>query len=225
MPENLFSKSIEQLAEYVSEGGDTRAQKSESVLIAKSVLELKNAMVEIKKILDAVTAQAKESGDAAGKLATALNRISIAGVMIALIVGFATVWISKDQLHENHLKDSSDIVLNFDTQLNQPTYSAISDKLDSADPSTKILNRTGAPGFSKGQVENYLGVFEEMGNFYREGIVECSMINADFGYQIQKTWENKDIQSLIKRDQEVDPSLWSNFSVLVKQFTQKNPCN
>ena len=173
------------------------------------------------KTLKKITADSEKSS---GIFSKALNRISLAGVVIAFIIGIATAWVSYNQLHESHLKDSSDTVLNFDTQLNQEPYSSIADSLDS-DFSTKILTDQTTKRFSVNQVEKYLGIFEEMGDFYQKGIIDCSMINNEFGYEIQKTWENSDIQSLVKKDQAVDPTLWVNFINLGRKFSVKAPCS
>lgn len=158
------------------------------------------------------------------KVSKTINNISIAGVVISLIIGGATVWVSYNQLHESHLKDSSDIILNFDTQLNQEPYVSIADALDS-EPSTKILASQTNKGFSVTQVEKYLSIFEEMGDFFQEGIIECKMINNDFSYDIQKAWGNSDVQSLVKKDQITDHTLWTNFVNLGKRFSNKEPCS
>ena len=222
---NLWDESIENLAQHVSEGSDSRAQKSQSVLLAKSVVQLDDSISEVKKVLETLNLQLTKNDTSSGRLASALNKISLAGVVIAAIIGGATLWVSHDQLHETHLTDSSDIILNFDGQLNQEPYVGISNVLDSTDSNTKILNDQNTKRFSTTQVENYIGIFEEIGNFYQEGVLDCSMINNDFGYQIQKAWVNNDIQTIVKNDQASDPTLWTNFVSLGKQFSSKNPCH
>jgi hypothetical protein len=83
----------------------------------------------------------------------------------------------------------------------------------------KYQNRTDA------DVEEYIGIFEDMGYFIKDNLISAKMAYDHFSYDIEKAWCNTDLQLTIRKARATDKSktaqsdpLYGNFEILAKQY-------
>jgi len=121
--------------------------------------------------------------------------------------------------HEKE-KDSAELMLKFEDYLNKPEYVDLISALDTTDINVKIFRSHGGP-FSDGLVEDYMGEYETIDNLYTKGLIDIEMIRNSFSYNLEQDYLNKDIQSVIAKEQKEDTDLWSGFQHLGKMFKEK----
>jgi len=83
----------------------------------------------------------------------------------------------------------------------------------------KYKNRTDA------DVEEYIGVFEDMGYFIKDNLITAKMAYDHFSYDIEKAWCNTTVQEVIRKQRATDRSktaqtdpIYGNFERLAKQY-------
>jgi hypothetical protein len=83
----------------------------------------------------------------------------------------------------------------------------------------KYKNRTDA------DVEEYIGIFEDMGYFIKDNLITAKMAYDHFSYDIEKAWCNVTVQETIQKVRAADKSktaqsdpLYGNFERLAKQY-------
>jgi hypothetical protein len=124
---------------------------------------------------------------------------------------------------------SAELILKIDTMLASHRYDRISDDIQSHDSKyhlPKYQNRTDA------DVEEYIGIFEDMGYFIKDNLISAKMAYDHFSYDIEKAWCNTDLQLTIRKARATDKSktaqsdpLYGNFERLAKRIstTKGNP--
>jgi hypothetical protein len=85
-----------------------------------------------------------------------------------------------------------------------------------------VGNRTDA------DVEEYIGIFEDLGYFIEDNLIISKMAYDHFSYDIEKAWCNKDIQRIIREARAADKSttaqsdpIYGNFEKLARQYLAK----
>jgi lysyl-tRNA synthetase class II len=78
---------------------------------------------------------------------------------------------------------------------------------------------------SDADVEEYIGIFEDMGYFIKDNLITAKMSYDHFSYDIEKAWCNVTVQETINKVRAVDKSktvqsdpLYGNFERLAKQY-------
>lgn len=121
------------------------------------------------------------------------------GVIIGLIFGAYQLTIQTNILKDNRKINSANFILKVSDELNKSEYDKIREAIDN--------NNNGYPicrYFTDYQIDGYIGNFETLGNLAHENIVLKKMVYNELGYEIEKAWCNKDIQSYIREIREKD---------------------
>jgi hypothetical protein len=108
--------------------------------------------------------------------------------------------------NENTAKDrrqiaSAELILKIGTTLAQHRYDRIIDDIQSHDSNyrlPKYKNRTDA------DVEEYIGVFDDMGYFIKDDLISEKMAYDHFSYDIEKAWCNIVVQEVIRKQRATD---------------------
>ncbi len=134
-------------------------------------------------------------------------------VNIAILFGVIFAFV---QVGDYRLRTSTDLVLKFGEYLDDSPYLNISQALDTENKTAKIFQPEGP--FSVGDIDRYLGTFETLGNLYKEGLITCDMLKANFAYYIQKAYFNEEIRGYINEVDEKGRKWWPNLIFLGNIF-------
>ena len=98
----------------------------------------------------------------------------------------------------------------------------ISDDIQSHDSNyhlPKYKNRADA------DVEEYIGIFEDLGSFIDDNLINPKMAYEHFSYDIEKAWCNTDVQDTIRKARATDRSktastnpMYGSFEKLAKEY-------
>jgi hypothetical protein len=128
---------------------------------------------------------------------------------------------------ENAAKDrrqtaSAELILKIDAMLSEHRYDRISEDIQSHGSDyhlPKYKNRADA------DVEEYIGVFEDMGYFIKDTLISAKMAYDHFSYDIEKAWCNTVVQETIRKVRANDKSktaqsdpMYGNFERLAKEY-------
>ena len=117
---------------------------------------------------------------------------------------------------------SAELILKLDNRLAESRYDKITEDLQSHDSNyhlPKYKKRTDA------DVEEYIGIFEDIGNFVKDSVVGAKMAYDHFSYDIEKAWCNTTVQDTIRKARATDKSktaqsepLYGSFEGLAKEY-------
>jgi hypothetical protein len=128
---------------------------------------------------------------------------------------------------ENTAKDSrqttsAELILKIGAMLEEHRYDRISDDIQSHDSNyhlPKYKNKLVA------DLEEYIGIFEDMGYFIKDKLISPKMAYDHFSYDIEKAWCNTDVQEAIRKARATDKSktastdpMYGNFERLTKEY-------
>jgi hypothetical protein len=156
----------------------------------------------------------------------AMNKWLSAGASIAVIIGVAGaiigVVVATQTLKQSQQIASADLVFKIDAMLEKRRYDRVSDDLQSHDSNyhlPKYKNKADA------DIEEYIGIFEDMGYFIKDNLVSATMAYDHFSYDIEKAWCNTDVQEAIRKARATDKSktastdpMYGNFERLAKAY-------
>jgi hypothetical protein len=157
---------------------------------------------------------------------------TLALVVVAIVQHFDTVDAIEATkrlaiANENAAQDrrqtaSAELILKIDATLEEHRYDRITDDIQSHASNyhlPKYKNRTDA------DVEEYIGVFEDMGYFIKDNLITEKMAYDHFSYDIEKAWCNTTVQEVIRKQRATDKSktaqtepVYENFERLAKQY-------
>jgi hypothetical protein len=172
--------------------------------------------------------------------------VVLAGATLALV---GTAWFQhKDaveaieatqrlaQATENAATDrqrisSAELILKFSDILESPHYAKILTDIESHGSNYPLLPRTkkGRLGNrTDADVEEYIGIFEDVGYFIEDNLIIAKMAYDHFSYDIEKAWCNNDVQRIIREARAADKSttaqtdpMYGNFEKLARQYLAK----
>jgi hypothetical protein len=177
---------------------------------------------------------------------TAAFTVVLAGATLALVV---TAWFQhRDAVEateatkqlakatENAASDrreisSAQLLLKFNDMLESPHYAKIVTDIESHGSNYPLLPRTKkgrAGNRTDADVEEYIGIFEDLGYFIEDNLIISKMAYDHFSYDIEKAWCNKDVQRIIREARGADKSttaqsdpIYGNFEKLARQYLAK----
>lgn len=124
--------------------------------------------------------------------------------------------ISNDELRNIKLNQSADLILKFNDILDKKQLIDISWDVVYEKP---ILKANGGR-FADKDLEEYLGIYETMGELYKNGLIAKRMIYNDFSDDIVSAYENKEIRNYIKEQQKDSSDYFVNFVMLAKELNK-----
>jgi len=117
---------------------------------------------------------------------------------------------------------SAELILKIDAMLQDHRYDRITDDIQSHDSNyqlPKYKNKSDA------DVEEYIGVFEDLGSFLKDNLITAKMAYDHFSYDIAKAWCNTTVQETIRKSRATDRSktastdpMYGNFESLAKEY-------
>jgi hypothetical protein len=121
--------------------------------------------------------------------------------------------------------------LKFNDLLESPHYAKIVGDIESHSSNYPLLPRAKKGRLSNrtdADVEEYIGIFEDMGYFIEDNLIIAKMVYDHFSYDIEKAWCNKDVQRIVKEARAADKSttanvdpIYGNFEKLATQYLAK----
>jgi hypothetical protein len=154
------------------------------------------------------------------------NKWLSAGASVAVIVGVviavigATVAIRT--LRQSQQVESAELTLKIDAMLEDHRYDRITFDIQNHGSNyhlPKYKSRSDA------DVEEYMGVFEDLGSFIDDNMVNPKMAYDHFSYDIEKAWCNIDVQDTIRKARATDKSktaptnpMFGSFEKLAKEY-------
>jgi hypothetical protein len=116
---------------------------------------------------------------------------------------------------------SAEFVMKIDTMLDDHRFDRISDDIDSHDSNYQLPKYTNK---SDAGVNEYISIFENIGYFTKERLIDPNLSYEFFSYDIEKAWCNPTVQETIRDDRATDKSQtaqrdpnWANFERLAKE--------
>jgi hypothetical protein len=129
---------------------------------------------------------------------------------------------TEDAASERQQIASADFIFKINAMLEDHRYDRIVDDIQSHNSDYRLPtypNRTDA------NVEEYIGMFEDVGYFITENLISAKMAYDHFSYEIEKAWCNVTVRETIQQVQATDRSktaqsdpLYGNFEKLAKEY-------
>jgi hypothetical protein len=126
------------------------------------------------------------------------------------------------QLRALRLQNSADFTLRLVQELETGVNRDLVDALDS-EPTTPILRKSGGR-FTVERLGDYLGEYETLDDFYRDGLITCRMMYTEFSYDLEKAYQNKDVMAEVAEERKNDPTVWQGFLDLGGKFDKGYNC-
>jgi len=148
----------------------------------------------------------KQHGDAVDAI-EATNRLAT-----------ATENAARDRRHAA----SAEFILKMDEKLDQPRFDKITDDIQSHNGNFHLPKY---PNAADADVEEYITVFDGIGYFITQNLIEPKMAYEDFSQYIEKAWCNVTVQETIQQERTTDKSktaqsdpVYGDFEKLAKEY-------
>jgi hypothetical protein len=148
----------------------------------------------------------KQHGDAVDAL-EATNRLAT-----------ATENAARDRRHT----ESAGFILKMDEKLDQSRFDKITDDIQSHNGNFHLPKY---PNATDADVDEYISVFDDIGSFITQNLIESKMAYDDFSYDIEKAWCNVTVQETIRDERANDKSktaqsdpAYGDFEKLAKEY-------
>jgi hypothetical protein len=162
---------------------------------------------------------------------------------LALIVGVGiAVWqlfeivaqtrLQTEALRHSQQQDSVKLALEFRDRIDGSQFSSLVLAIQNHDQNYRLLTKAdGGKGgaFRDIDIERYLGNFESMGYLVHDNLIFKEAVYDHFEYDIEKTWCNLDVQTVIRQARQDDKSItaksdpmWGNFEKLALEFLTRD---
>jgi hypothetical protein len=162
-----------------------------------------------------------------------LSKWLSAGASVAVIVGVVTAIVgatiaietlkqSRETLKQSQQVASADLVLKLAETLDSRKYAKLTAEIQNHDQNYPLLLRSegskGGGKFHDIEIEQYIGIFEEIGYLVEDNLIVGKMAFDEFSYDVEKAWCNKDVQLIIKQSREADKSMNRQIDPIYGQF-------
>ena len=115
----------------------------------------------------------------------------------------------QQQISESKDVTSAEFIDTISQRLNDSQYDSITTAIegdnDSHSSSFPVWTQDGGQ-FDYNAVTKYISIFDEVGNLYKENLVNQGMAYTEFSYDAEKAWCNNSIQDLVLSDRQADGS-------------------
>lgn len=134
--------------------------------------------------------------------------------VIPLVASLVATSISS-AISSERLDRSTQRANEFDRQLSTEEMVTIQDAIQNREP---ILPPKGS--FGEGDLENLLGIYEDVGQAYNDGVVTTSKVCEAFSVGIIATYNHPDVKNYLVKEREDanEPDLYSGFKDLAKKM-------
>ena len=120
--------------------------------------------------------------------------------------------VMRTDIESTKLNRSADLILKFDERLGKPPFPKIRSTIESGKP---ILKAHGGR-FTADDLEGYIGIFDSLNDLYAKNMVNKELFYNEFSYDIEKAYDNQEIQSYLKDIRKEESDYFSGFDNLAK---------
>lgn len=106
-------------------------------------------------------------------------------------------------LQDNQKINSANFMLKIDDILYDQRYEKIMSAIEDNKGDYKLLNGK----FKVRLLDEYVGIFELLGNLVQDNVITNDMAYNDLGYDLEKAWCNQDVQKYIAHSRKVDKNI------------------
>lgn len=163
----------------------------------------------------------------------AFKEICEVGQALAVIIGFIFAYhqlsnvekqikLQSIALENGNNIASANFVLEMDKRLDDKKYDKIIKAIEDNDGSFPIRKKSGGK-FSEGELDDILGLYDTIGMLRQDNLIRKEMALNEFGYDVEKTYCNNDIQKYINEARVADRVLsgskafYAGFEYLAKE--------
>jgi len=122
--------------------------------------------------------------------------------------------IMKAEMGRTEVARAADLLLRFDERLSKEPYP----KLAAAIDSRKHLLKENGGKFTDNDLEGYLNILEAMNDLYQKHLIPEDLFYSGYSYEIEKAYDNSEIQSYLKKLRKDDASLYLGFDKLAEDM-------
>jgi hypothetical protein len=135
---------------------------------------------------------------------------SIAGI-VGVVAGIVGAFVAINTLKQSQRVASADLVLKLADTLDNKKFTDLTTEIQTHDQHYPLrLHSEGGRGkgkFHEILIEEYIGIFEEIGYLVEDNLIISKMAFDEFSYDVEKAWCNNDVQLIIKQAREADKSI------------------
>jgi hypothetical protein len=133
-------------------------------------------------------------------------------------------------IEANSRVSSAEFVMKLDAMLNDHRFDRISDDIDSHDNNYRLPKYTNR---SDANVADYITIFDTIGYFIKEGLIEPKLAYEFFSYDIEKAWCNPTVQETVREERATDKAktarsdpAYGDFERLANEYLETDglPC-
>jgi hypothetical protein len=148
----------------------------------------------------------------------------ISGVLVlfqtcALLVSVYFVHVQLRYLENTKESRSADLIFRFDERLSRDPFLKLRYAIENDKP---ILKAHGGK-FTNDDLEGFLDIFDSLNDVYAKDLISKDMFYNSYSYDIQKTYDNDEVQTHLKEIRKEDPGFYSGFESLAKQMKARRP--
>ena len=143
-------------------------------------------------------------------------------VLVQTLALIASVYLLREQikdLENTKSNRSADLIFRFDERLDKPPYS----RLRLAIESNKSILKAHGGKFSDDDLEGYLDIWDSLNDVYAKGLISKDMFYNSYSYDLEKAYDNAEVQAYLKEVRKEDPEFYSGFESLAKQMKSARP--
>lgn len=122
--------------------------------------------------------------------------------------------IMKEQIDDVKLTRSADLMLRFDALLDKPLNARLRLAIENGKP---ILKEHGGK-FSADDLESYIAIFDSLNDLYQREVINKDLFYNDYSYDIEKAYENREIQSYLQDIRKQDAQFFVGFDSIAKEM-------
>src|SRR6267154_2688519 len=122
--------------------------------------------------------------------------------------------IMRAEMSRTEVARAADLLLRFDERLSKEPYP----KLAAAIDSRKLLLKENGGKFSDNDLEGYLNILESMNDLYQKHLIPEDLFYSGYSYEIEKAYDNSEIQNYLKKIRKEDSGLYSGFDQIAKEM-------
>jgi len=166
-----------------------------------------------------------------------LNKWLSAGASIAVIVGVLAaiggVLVATQTLKETQKAASATLVLKLRDTLAEDRYVKLTNEIQN-NGSAHVLQIDHGGNFHNIDVEEYIGILDDIGYLVQGNVIVGEMAYDHFSYDVEKAWCNTDVQQVVRDARTADRSItaasdpiYGNFENLAKNYLikERQSCN
>jgi hypothetical protein len=148
----------------------------------------------------------------------------ISGVLVLFqtIALLASVYFLREQardLPDAKANRSVDLVFRFDERLSKPPFLKLRAAIESGGP----ILKTNRGKFTDEDLESYLGILDSLDDVYMTGLISKDIFYNAYSYDIEKAYDNAEVQTYLKEIRKDEPDSFSGFDRLANEMKATTP--